>query len=324
MENLNNDKISKDILRGFTPLTYSLTELPYADIYKNLLQLLPPQSISFQNMNTEKLLSCEIICSAICHKINWDFLRKTILEKTIEDPNWLEPQNLILLKSTDIESLLSCYEKKERILATERCKMLVEIGSKVLNGPKSFTNIFFDKDNSFKSYEEIFDFFMSINVFSSDPQQKKYQLLLQSLSDYFNFSFLSKYYKPTIDYHLIRLFLRRGIVKPTTAITREFILNPDVFRQEKTMASLRQVCAESLETICWITSLDIRAVNRIEWWVGRTICINGEPDCYLTKDEATWLKPCFNKCPYFDLCYAQQIDNKYLEISEPTYKGKSY
>lgn len=324
MENNKNSKLSKDVLNSFASLSYSLNELQYIYIYNKLSHIVPDPEISFESMNLENILACEIVCSAICHKINWDFLRKTIFEKTLKDPHWLEPQKLIAIKSRDIKKLLSNYEKKERIAEKDCCKMLVKIGNSVLAGPQNFTNIFFDNNGFIRPYEEILDFFMSIDVFSSDPQHKKYQLLLQSLSDYCQFNFLLDYHKPTIDYHLIRLFLRRGIVKPNTSEAKEFVFNSNVCRQEKTMASLRQVCAESLETISWLTSLDIKTVNRIEWWIGRSVCTNGIPDCYLLCNETKWLKPHFDKCPYFEFCYARQIDGKYLEISEPTYKGNSY
>ena len=150
------------------------------------------------------------------------------------------------------------------------------------------------------------------------------QLLFQSLSDYTGFEKLSLYYKATIDYHLIRCFLRRGIIRPVTQYAKEFIFNMDIERREHTIGALRNVCADAINTLCWITSLDIKTVNRIEWWVGRTICAEGKPDCLLKSNNASWLKANFSKCPYYDHCYAIKYNNDFLDINEPTYKGNSY
>ncbi len=324
MDNMIYDGMSENIFQSFKSLTYSINELEYAAIYRKIYEVLPKESISFSNFNIEELIGCEVICAAICNKINWDFLRKVVFSRTLENPSWLIPDNLVSLKPHDIYVMLSEYEKKERIMPKERCEMLVEIGRCLKKGPKTFKNIFFKDETAINTYEDIVDFFNSVNVFSSDPQQKKLQLLLQSLSDYPQFSILSHYYKPTIDYHLIRLFLRRGIVKPITQAAMEYVFNQESIRRESTVASLRQVCSESLETLCWITSLDVRTVNRIEWWIGRTTCINGVPDCYLEKSESSWLKKCFDKCPYYNYCYARQVNNKFLDISEPRYHGNSY
>ena len=321
----NDLYLSDNILNGFEAFEYTLDGMTYPKLYHHLYNLIPKADIKFDFFNRETLIACEIICAAICHKINWDFLRKAIYEKTIKQPEWIEPFNLATITVDEVFDILSEYEKKDRIMEQERCELLWDIGNSIMKFPGGYEEIFFEDSSKYlKDFNKICAFFKKCDVFVSDPQQKKLQLLFQSLSDYEEYKYLAKFYRPTIDYHLIRLFLRRGVVKPVTQLALEYVFNNEATRRENTIATLRKVCADSLDTLSWLTSLDLKDVNRIEWWIGRTICINGTPDCDLKSKESEWLKPYFAKCPYYECCYARQCDHKFLEISEPTYKGTSY
>lgn len=317
--------ISESVLNGFQSLEYTLDSIEYPTIYSKILSLLPKDEISFASFKCETLIACEIICASICHKINWDFLRKCVYKKTMINPEWVEPLYLSKITAGEVYQLLFEYEKKERIMEKERCEILHNVGESILAVSHNYENIFFYSDTKeIRDFIEIKTFFESCVAFSNDPQQKKMQLLFQTLSDYDDFKSLSQYYKPTIDYHLIRLYLRRGVVKPINQFAMEYIFNNEAARKENTVATLRKVCSDSLSMLSWITSFDLKSVNRIEWWIGRTICINGMPDCYLKSEKSTWLKSKFDKCPFYEKCYARQYDEKFLEISEPLYKGESY
>jgi adenine-specific DNA glycosylase len=181
----------------------------------------------------------------------------------------------------------------------------------------------FFKNGELRDENNIINIINDSDVFSNDPEGKKTQLLLQNLSDYKELSGLLNYCKPAIDYHIIRVFLRRGLVRPLNSKAKEFILNPSVQRREQTVAALRKICAEVFENLKWVTSFDIATLNTIEWWIGRSICKKESPDCELESDEGQWLKHYFDRCPYYDSCCAIQ-NNDYLNVAEPNYQGNSY
>ena len=317
-------KISPNIKSSFEVFDFTLDMVDIPQIYKKLENILPDNEVMFNNFDLEKIIACETICASICHKINWDFLRKVVYQKTVNDSKWVYPQYLKNIKSEEVFALLCKYTKKNRIRSKERSSMLREIGTVMYKSNINYTDIFFDQNMNLKQYKDIVIFFKRCSVFAGDPEEKKLQLLMQSLSDYPKFYNLERYYNTTVDYHLIRLFLRRGIIRPTNKYGENFIFNDKVERTEATVGALRNVCSKAIKNLCIITSLNLKKINRIEWWIGRTVCTENKPDCLLKRKESSWLKNDFKKCPYYYNCYANNYNKDYLEIKEPKYKGNSY
>lgn len=316
--------LSENIRESFEVFDFTLDMLNIPKNYYTMAKLLPKDAVMFNDFDLETIIACETICATICHKINWDFLRKVVYDKTSNNIEWTKPEYLKKIKTEEVENLLSNYDKTDRIRGAERSKMLRSLGTSVYKKGKGYKGIFFNEDMSIKDYADISNFFKTCKSFANDPESKKMQLLFQSLSDYCGFEKLSQYYMPTIDYHLIRSFLRRGIIRPVNQYAKDFIFNIDIERREGTIGALRNICSNAINSLCLITSLDLKTVNRIEWWVGRTICTEDKPDCLLKRNTASWLKDNFNKCPYYDHCYAINYNKDYLSINEPTYKGNSY
>lgn len=316
--------VSENITEAFDATGYYLWMLDFRCIYNKIANSLPPRNTSFPDLSIENVIGCEVVCAAICHQINWDFLRNAVYEMTIEDSEWLYPKNLSKINSAKILQLLGNYSKPERIREKERCSLLRSLGSSLSELGYNYWDIFFSADSSIRNSDEILHVLNLSKAFSGDPEGKKIQLLLQNLSEYEAFSMLSSYCKPAIDYHIIREFLRRGMVKPTNQKAYEFIFNPDVQRKELTIAALRKICSDVFYTLQWITSLDIMTINTIEWWIGRSVCLKESPDCELNGESSQWLKSIFNKCPFYDSCYAVNADRNFINIVEPNYQGKSY
>lgn len=264
-----------------------------------------------------------MICASICHQMNWDFLRQAVLDTTKKNIDWIECKNLISIAALDINDMLKNYNRSERIRAEERAELLREVGKMVCE-IGSYSDVFVDNQMNLLPYEKIREHLLSCPTFSQDPTEKKLQLLLQKLSNVKLLKGLGTYYKPAIDYHLIRCYLRRGLILPKTQYAENFITNPSIQRKENTVGAMRQLCCELMEQICMFTSLDISSVNLIEWHIGRSICTQGKPDCFLKSKNASWLKVKFSKCPFYDSCAACQYKKNYLTIQEPTYGGTSY
>ncbi len=322
MDDIRN--ISQRILMGFSRLNYTFDVYEnYPLIYNGLKDFIPKTETSFRNFELNICIGCEMICAAICHSINWDFLRKAVKKKTTDDVAWLVPEHLSRITPNDVEQLLNGYEKKERIRASERCELLADIGKRLLKDQKSFKDLFF-YSSILRSYEEIQECISQFDAFSEDPAEKKFRLLIQYVSDYEPLSSLSDYYKPTIDYHVTRMYVRRGVVLPVSQDAADFILNDEIIHRESTVGALRTVCAESMNEISWLTQVNVKTVSCIEWWVARTICVNGTPDCMLRGDDAKWARDHYERCPFYDVCKARKGENEFLTIDEPKYGGKSY
>lgn len=321
---INDYYVSENITEAFEATEYSLWMTGFGEIYSKIVKSMPPRNLSFSKLPLEDAIGCEVVCAAICHQINWDFLRSAVYKMTLQDDTWLFPQKLSKITSTKVLQLLIEYDKPERIREKERCSLLRSLGSSLLAIGYTYTDIFFSDDSTIKNSEEIVEALNLSKAFSGDPEGKKAQLLLQNLSDYAELAALKSYCKPAIDYHIIREFLRRGLVSPINQKAYDFILNPEVQRKEQTVAALRKICSEVFDTLQWLTSCDITTLNTIEWWIGRSVCLKECPDCELNADSSQWLKPNFERCPFFESCHAIQADKRFLNIVEPNYQGNSY
>lgn len=313
--------ISERLINEFDVMIFPFIGCDFETVYPQIASIIPKENVDFSEYSIEIVTMAEIISAGICHQINWDFLRSTILKKIKHNEDWLLPNNLININESTMEELLNDYEKKERIRASERAEMVKEIAAWVMTYP-SPKRIFLDDENKALPVEVIHDNAQKCSVFSRDPEEKKYQLLLQKLSAYPWFKELANYSKPAVDYHLIRCYIRRGLIYPKTNRSSEFITNSESIRKESTVAALRHLCAEVMIDLSGYTNLDICTINQIEWHIGRSVCIEGNPDCELKRSESNWLKGTFSKCPFSSTCARTCYRNKFN--GEPNYKGDSF
>ncbi len=316
--------ISKQISKEFDIYEIPFFECDFDIIYPDIASILPKEVVNFSELSFENSIACEVICAAVCHQMNWDFLRRTVLAKTKSDECWMTGERLLNISEEDVDKLFMNYKKTERIRAKERCELLHEVGRLICNVGK-YQNLFLDKEGNLLPIELIRNHLLSCTVFSKDPKEKKLQLLLQKLSNYDKLRKLSVYCKPAIDYHLIRCYLRRGLLRPKTTYAEGYLKDSTTERKETTVGALRHLCSKLLEDIAWYTELDICTVNSIEWNIGRSVCTQDNPDCFLETDDTTWLKAKYVRCPFYKSCMARQNEeNGLLYINEPEYKGTSY
>lgn len=315
-------KVSTKALEGFGVVPIPFWECDFDTVYPILAKILPLEKIVFTDFPLSTAVVCEIICSAICHQMNWDFLRKTVRSKTESNKEWLSPKYLSQISEEEVFKMFANYSRPERIRKEERAKILRSIGYWM----KQFDtaeNAFLNSDGDLLAYSDIRRNLLSCEVFSNDPEEKKLHLLFQKLATYSELSGLAKYYQPAIDYHLIRCYLRRGLLVANTKYAKDFLYNSNVQRKESTMAAIRHLCSEILLNICDYTRLDANVVNQIEWNIGRSICIRDDPDCFLKSEDAKWLRTHFQVCPYFASC-ASRSNKDLLHLNEPVYTGSSY
>ena len=308
---------------------FSIMDIPFIGcdfdiIYPSILSIAPQESVTFSDLGMDCAIMCEVICSSICHQINWDFLRSAVLEFTKKHPQWLSPANLSLIRADDIYILLGSYHKANCIKAEERASILREVG-KWASDYRRIQEVFLDGDNALKPDRFILGGLLKCSAFSSDPEGKKMNLLLQKLDSIPILQGIGKYAKPAIDYHLLRLYLRRGLLIARTKNALGFVNSPSIQRKEATVAALRGHCSKLLSQISNYSGLSISSVNLVEWHVARSVCGRDHPDCELAGNSSQWLRAKFKECPFASTCLARKFSIKMLlNIIEPSYKGTSY
>lgn len=315
-------RISEKILNGFTVISIPFIECDFNDVYPILAKIIPKEQTVFDDLPFQTAIIAEMVCASICHQINWDFLRSAVRTKTNISTNWLSPEYLAAISASEVYEMLSSYSKLERIRENERSRILQDLGL-WLGNYNSADQVFLDSDGLLLERDVVRSNLLKCNVFSIDPEEKKMQLLLQKLSSFDRLEGLSNYYQPAIDYHLVRVYLRRGLLIAKNKYAIDFVDNFDVARKESTVAAIRQLCSYLLLEISEYTRLNTGIVNQIEWQIGRSVCIQGNPDCFLLSQEAQWVRKRFNVCPFFNTCVAR-CNEKYRNLNEPTYKGMSY
>lgn len=317
-EQLKKITISERIYKAFDKRP--LFALMSASKMKDLAQVIPAEETSYQDLGIEMHLAGEVITAAICHQMNWGFLRKQV-KKNITKKTWWMPKNIGVVKKEDIEELLADYEKKDRIRATERAAMLRSLAT-IFEKHKTYTEVFDLTGNKDGNLTILFNTLNECSVFVEDPQQKKLQVLCHNLAWSNVVPGIDDFCQPAVDYHIMRLYLRRGEVVPTGGVGERYMCCSGQKRY-KTVSAFRGIVAEAMKDVAKYSKMPIHVVNTIEWWIGRSICLKGEPDCLLENEKSTWLRSKYQRCPFYDNCLAIRED-WLLSVSEPEQAGKFY
>lgn len=327
----NNFQVSREKTQNISQRLkseFDIVELPFLGcdfdyIYPRIAKIIPREQVTFDSLGQNVMVMSEIVCASICHQMNWDYLRRALFNKLKEDSNWVLPNRLICIEEKEVADLFRSYNKPERVRAKERMKILREVGewAKAFD---SISSVFLDNGGKLLPKDVVRRNILSCNSFAMDIEEKKMQLLLQKLSIYKEFEGLSAYCQPAIDYHLIRTYLRRGLLFAKTEYAKGYMMNQTTERKNSTVAAVRHLCADLMINICIYTDLDVNTINQIEWHIGRSICLQEKPDCNLEGSESQWLRPYFSSCPFSDTCVAKCGNSDLLEMKEPVYKGSSY
>lgn len=316
--------VSVNIKEGFNIYNIPFIGCDFGKVYPAVFSVLPKERVTFEEFYLDTRIMCEVVCAAICHQINWDFLREELLKYTEKNPAWLLPSNLAAIKANAIGTMLGSYHKTENVKADERAKILRTVGSWA-GQYEAISEVFLDNSGKLKPKDEVLQSLLGCTAFSSDPEEKKMNLLLQKLETIPALQGIGYYAKPAIDYHLLRLYLRRGLLCARTQKASDYVSNHDVERKESTVAGVRELVSKLLVQTAMYTVMDIISVNLVDWHVARSVCMRECPDCNLSGKEAQWLKPVFERCPFYTTCMAKDHPaDKVLSIVEPSYKGTSY
>jgi uncharacterized protein (DUF362 family) len=295
-----------------------------ANSLKAIIDIMPREKVDFTDLGKRAAAQCELITAAICHQINWDFLRQRIKEETIKDPHRWEINRIRAIKSGEIEEMLTGYPRTERIRARERAKMLRELSVLFTSTDYSFLDVLDEVGPNLVGSHGLLSLLCRSRVFSEDPEMKKAYVLVHSL-------YRSKLWRcndelnirPAIDYHIMRLYIRRGNVCARTKEGEKY-LKESVRRRPSTTSALRALVAEAMWAVAGFSGKSIVDVNGAEWWIGRTVCVRQAPDCNLMSEESAWLRGRFSACPSKDVCSAIGMDQSLLNAQEPRERSTFY
>ncbi len=253
--------------------------------------------------------SDEIICvkklfyaCAICNNMNWDFLCQTAIPRLYDITDGFAYSKVCLLDTPTVEDVFLEYPKKHKIEATNRIEMLRKLSYYTTNiDPGVFEKIV--HASTLSGEKGLSNLINTIPVFQDDPLHKKGNLLIQILlregrvnvEDQNNV-------EPSIDYHVIRFFLRYGFFNLDER-TMQRLSGGEPFSLDETTA-LRQSIAECMKRLS-NAGISIAKMGFIAWSVGRTYCRTEEASC---EHDAY--------CPVCHEC-AGNKDPKYRGLKEP-------
>ncbi len=267
----------------------------------------------------------ELITAAICHQIDWDFLRLRLKKQIEKAPLFFTFENLSRINSKDILMILEDYKDKTRIRADERAKMLNELGKLREMGVDYFSDLMEKTTVEGTSEGNVIEILKKLKTFGEDPEGRKIQVLIHSLMRTKLWQFKEEeIFQPAIDYHTMRLYIRRGNIWPRNKLGEEYI-RKNATRRSTTTSALRAHVAEAMKDIAFYSGSSIVDVNRAEWWVGRSICTRTNLKCELKNMEsASWLKDKYSACPYIDICVTANQEHALLDVMEPREKSNYY
>lgn len=294
-----------------------------ASYMSELAVMVPPEQISFDNLGREERLAAEVICSAICHQMNWDVLRSRLRDAFTDGFDWWRPGNLQSVSAREIDTLLHGYSKPERIRAKQRAEMIRSIADLFDRGARSYSELFPSAILSDSERQALKEVLERCAVFAEDPARKKMQVLLHRLAVSGLVAGIESLCDPAIDYHIMRLYARRGEVAPVSATGADFI-ERHTPRRAVTVTAFRRTVAQALSLVASLSGQPIPVVNGVEWWIGRSVCTRSNPDCELKREESKWLRPHYERCPFAGHCLALNVHPVLLEITEPLYAGRTY
>jgi hypothetical protein len=222
-----------------------------------------------------------------------------------------------------IEELLRGYSKPERIKAKERAEMIRSLGRIFQDDRKSYSTVFPEDLEGSAAERDFVSTLENCQVYSEDHERKKLQVLFHRLASSGLVRGLNRMCQPAIDYHIMRLYLRRGEVIPRSSIGNEYIHGGRP-RRSVTVTALRHTVAQALTLVSGCSGLPLPTTNTIEWWVGRSVCTKAGPDCHLSEERSNWLRPHFDRCPFAGNCVAYNFNPELLKVTEPLHSGRFY
>lgn len=273
-------------------------------------------------------LSFKVAFIAICHQFNWDFLQNRLADVLLDNPDgfvdWASN-----VKAHDITNLLEQYSKPERIRASERARLLKNVGSTIKRRwHGSCAELITESAGRCAGPSGLLNLLDEFQAYRVDPLRKKSHVLIHDLVRE-NILIIGDQasIEPAIDYHIMRIYLRTGrvVIKNKSILPS---LQTQSAPESGMIGRLRQVVSEAVKLTAFYSGLSVADVNYIDWQLGRSICTFDSPGCDRgaadnLPEDLEFLSS--DRCPFNTFCEAKQLGAYgFLVEPQPTNKTKTY
>lgn len=223
----------------------------------------------------------ELVFISICHQANWDRLHDRVIDIATNDFCALLPDNLLNIQPKTFDELFGSAFDSARIRRTERVMSLRHLAQESLNwstvnGPTWING----KSVRLSGSEGLYSWLNQMRVFSADPVQKKSRVFVHQLLKYGLIDVLDpEHIAPAVDYHLMRLYVRTGRIRPLEEWEERLKEEGATVRVEP-ITALRRAVEESMYYTATGAELRVDEVNHLEWQIARSFCLRKSPHCY--------------------------------------------
>lgn len=222
----------------------------------------------------------ELVFVSICHQANWNKLHEKVVAIACQDWEFFHPRRMAELTSSRFKAAFGDAFDETRIAASERTKLLRSLANKCLGWPHADgAEWLLAPTMVLKGPGGLYPWLDTIEVFSADPLRKKSRILVHQLLRYGLIQVCDvANVAPAIDYHLIRLYIRTGRVRPLTPDVALRLLSGVQMRVEP-ITDLRRAVEEAMYCTASAAGLRIDELNHIEWQLARSFCVREGPRC---------------------------------------------
>lgn len=240
----------------------------------------PPTVSHPLNLDRRSQVWAELVFISICHQANWDRLHARVIDIASDDFCSLLPQNLLQLHRKRFDELFGSALDSARIRKAERISLLRDLAEQSQdwlssNCPEWLAN----RTVRLSGADGLYAWLNKIRIFSDDPVRKKARVFVHQLLRYGLIEVLDpEHIAPAVDYHLMRLYVRTGRVRPIEE-WEERLKQEDPTGRIEPITALRRAVEESMYYTATGADLRVDEVNHIEWQIARSFCLRKSPHC---------------------------------------------
>lgn len=242
----------------------------------------------------------------------WDYLVAVLRKKQESDPDFFTPERMKNLTVDEIKPLLSTINRIE-----ERVNLLNDCGKKLSEKFDGKVIRLFEMSEGFLLKKDGKGLLKLLSEFEAykDPLSKKSVVFLHCCSDVGLLRIKDpQNFKMPIDYHMMRVALRTGIIDVIDKELETRLKNKEPVN-EKDVLMIRLKAQEAYQIISEYSMFDIPQLDLIFWSLGRSCCdwrhepICGDKKCDV-QNRCTLIRnvefDCKNSCPLDETCFGSK------------------
>jgi hypothetical protein len=253
----------------------------------------------------------------------WDYLVTASRKKQSIDPNFFSASKMSEVTANELKTMLPTISRVE-----ERAKLLNDCGKKLLENFDGKAMNIFKKSGGFlkrKDGNGILDVLSKFEAYN-DPLQKKSLVLLHYIRDGGLLEIKDpENLKMPIDYHMMRVSLRTGIITILDKDLERKLKNREEAMPEDDL-EIRSKAQEAYKIVSEVSGFDVADLDLIVWSLGRSCCDwRHDPICSSGKcsfsENCTLIKnveiDCKGMCPLDGVCFGGKDENfrKFFETN---------